>query len=150
MPIFLHVRLERVYRVNISLSCHSSLLPHHQRSFSSSGKVGDTEVCHMHAHDTTWHHVIFYPQIRVKVQIDFLMKLLYDMIRGEFPLKLLDFINQRYVQNAKIYAVNHDLGFYPVKTQSSMSCGKPSCLKVEKQNPSLGGGRLFKSNRNNS
>jgi len=141
----------------------------------------------MQAHDASWHHGIFYPQIRVKAQIDFLMKLMYDMIRGVFPLKLLDFINQRHVQNAKIYAlidflmklmydmirgvfplklldfinqrhvqnakiyaVNHDLGFYPVKTQSSISCGKPSYLKMEKQNPSLGGGRLFKSNRNNS
>ena len=33
------------------------------------------------------------------------------MKRGVFPLTLLDIINQRYVQNAKINAVNHDLGF---------------------------------------
>jgi len=72
------------------------------------------------------------------------------MTRGVFPLKLLYLINQRYVQNANIYAVNHDLGFYPVNTKSSMSRDKPSCLKMEKQSASPGGRRLFKSHRNNS
>ena len=71
------------------------------------------------------------------------------MPRGMYPLKLLDLIDQRHVQNAKIYAVSHELGFYPVNTKST-SHGKPSCLKMENQNASLGGGRLFKSNRNHS
>ena len=61
------------------------------------------------------------------------------MTRGVFPLKLLDVINQRHVQNAKINVVNHDLGIYPVNTKSFMSRGKPSCLKMEKS-ASLGGG----------
>ena len=103
----------------------------------------------MRAYHGTWHEVIFYPQFRVKAKADFLIKLMYDMTRGVFPLKLLDLINQRYVQDAKIYAANHNLGFYPVNTKSSMSHGKPSCLQMEKQSASLGGGRLFKSNRSN-
>ena len=39
------------------------------------------------------------------------------MTRGVFPLKLLDLISQRYAKNAKIYAINHDLVFYPVNTK---------------------------------
>jgi len=94
--------------------------------------------------------LLCYLEFGVKAQTFFLTKLMYDMTRDAFPLKLLDLINQRYVQNANIYAVNHDLGFNPVNTKSSMSHGKPSCLQMEKQSASLGGGRLFKSNRNNS
>jgi hypothetical protein len=54
------------------------------------------------------------------------------MTRGVLPLKLLDLVNQRYEQNAKIYALNHELGFYPVNTKSSIFRGKPSALKWKK------------------
>ena len=72
----------------------------------------------MQALAATSHHVIFHPQFRVKAPTDFLIKLMYGMTRGVFPLKLLDLINQRYAQNAKINAVNHELGFYPIPTKS--------------------------------
>jgi hypothetical protein len=49
---------------------------------------------------------------------------MYDMTRGVLPLKLLDLINHRYVQNANIYAANHDLGFQPVNRVSSIFRGK--------------------------
>ena len=65
------------------------------------------------------------------------------MTSGVVPLKLLDHISQRYVQNAKLYAINHDLGFYPVNTKSSIFRCKPSCLKMEKQSASLGGGHCL-------
>jgi hypothetical protein len=63
---------------------------------------------------------------------------MYDMTRGVLPLKLLDLINHKYVQNANIYAANRDLGFHPVNTISSFH-GKSSRLYMEKQNASLGG-----------
>jgi hypothetical protein len=84
--------------------------------------------------------VILYPQSVINAETDFLVKLMYDMIRGVFPLNLLDLNNQRHVQNAKINVVNHDLGIYPVNTKSFMSRGKPSCLKMEKQSASHEGG----------
>lgn len=65
---------------------------------------------------------------------------MYDITRGVFPLKWLDLINPKYVQNAKIYAANLELGFHPINTKSSTFRGKPSCLKMGKQSASLEGG----------
>lgn len=89
-------------------------------------------VFHMQALAVTSHHIVFYFQFRVKAQTNSLIKLMNYMTRGVLPLKLLDLVNQRYEQNAKIYALNHELGFYPVNTKSSIFRGKPSALKWKK------------------